>query len=125
MVKKTVKCATCGAELDSIRAGDPCPSCQSEHQLVEIATTDTLALSLKGLLGVSWKTAGKVYRRKQGDSLYRKTGEWNFIRQVVDEAHDAISEHLGLAQSVPGGNLLIVVPETGIEPVRALRPTGF
>lgn len=93
-----VTCGECGEELtesQSLPESErlPCPKCASIARHVFLNATDSFTFHEMGDLKGKRPGQKKPYiERRQGDSLFRKTGEWHDLSRVVDRENDHYSE---------------------------------
>lgn len=89
-----VKCGGCGLELKEsastpIARRKPCPNCGSLGRAFELKLT--ASVSVKSKLGAKARKPGArkpFYELISGDDLFRLTGQWNTLKQVIDRARD-------------------------------------
>ena len=85
-VMSEVTCTNCGEASNIKTQGTPCPKCGH----IEIAVDDALEFHSSIAMVERAEEGGKpILRMKGGDSLYRKTGEWNTVEQLVDRTNPA------------------------------------
>ncbi|MEW6563408.1 MAG: zinc ribbon domain-containing protein [Pseudomonadota bacterium] len=90
----TVKCGNCQLELTEsastpIAERQPCPKCGSSIRAFELKITSTV--SVKSKIAARAKRPGikkPFYELISGDDLFRLSGQWNTLTQVIDRARN-------------------------------------
>lgn len=90
----TVKCGNCQLELSepaSTPTGEPqpCPKCGSTIRAFELKLTSTI--SVKSKIVAKAKRPGikkPFYELISGDDLFRLSGQWNALTQMIDRARN-------------------------------------
>lgn len=90
----TVKCANCQLELKEsastpIAERQPCPKCGTSIRAFELKLVSTV--SVKSKMAAKAKRPGRkeaFYELISGDDLFRLTGQWNKLTQVIDRARN-------------------------------------
>jgi hypothetical protein len=96
--RPNVPCSTCGTlveEPERIEDRQPCPTCGSQARRFGATITDTVGI--RDLVGLKGKRPGQkrpFLEAKQGDELYRVTGEWHRLQRVVDRDAGRYFEHI-------------------------------
>jgi len=91
---RTVVCSQCGTALQEepgapVADRQPCPSCGSKNRLVSLWLQGQIELhSMLRLKGLEAGRKRPFLKAKVGDDLFRKTGEWNRVEQVVDRRNN-------------------------------------
>lgn len=63
----------------------PCPDCGSTDRLYELHLASTVTVRSK--IGLKARSAGSrkpFLRQVSGDDLFRLTGQWNILKQIID-----------------------------------------
>lgn len=90
----TIKCTKCGYELTEQESGPPgrrkpCPKCSSKARLFQLTLASEV--SFKSELRGKGKRPGRrkpFYELITGDSLFRLTGQWYRLQQIIDRTRD-------------------------------------
>src|ERR1051325_5158666 len=90
----STSCGACGGPIDEptnipVAERKPCPCCGSLTRSFRVCAHDSLQLHEK--LGLKQKRAGlkkPILESISGDDLYRVSGKWNKISQVIDRVNN-------------------------------------
>lgn len=72
---------------------EPCPECGATSRVFEMNVSDKLWF--REMVGMKQKRPGEkkpIIESKSGDSLFKKTGEWNKLIRVIDRENDRYYE---------------------------------
>ena len=90
----TVVCGECGTPIHeepsiAVDRRQACPSCGSKTRLVKLHIQDQIEFhEMLRMEGHEARRKDPFLEVKVGDDLYRKTGEWNRVEQVVDRRNN-------------------------------------
>ncbi|MCA9216800.1 MAG: DUF2934 domain-containing protein [Planctomycetales bacterium] len=93
-----IRCRGCDSVLiEPLQAEvrEPCPECGATNR--EFILDAANKLFFHELLGMKQKRAGEkkpILETKNGDSLFRKTGEWHKLVRIIDRANDRYYEFI-------------------------------
>lgn len=92
--KPVIKCSLCRQELQESSSTDakdrvPCPSCGGLARTFEIRLT--AAITFRTKLSLKGRRPGRkkpFLEQVSGDDLYRLTGQWNKLQQIIDRGRN-------------------------------------
>jgi hypothetical protein len=93
-VRRSSICADCGGAVDELPGAamedrSPCPLCGSLYRRVDLQLAGKI--EVRSSLSVKAKTPGEkkpFVEQRVGSSLFRKSGRWSFIDQLIDRRNN-------------------------------------